>query len=91
MVKTEPFLLFFKANFLRDALHRHRVTEDEILQVIRSNGLASLSDVDAIILETNGKFSVIEKFNSQGRSSLDDVKGVPLSSSGNDVKASNTD
>lgn len=78
IVKTEPFLLFFKGNYLPGTLYRHRITKDEILQVVRSNGLASLSDVDAIILETNGKFSVIKKFTSPERSSLDNVIGVPF-------------
>lgn len=32
LIKTDPFPLFFN-NFLRDVLHRHRITQDEILQL----------------------------------------------------------
>lgn len=80
IVKTEPFLLVYKGNFLMDALHEHRITTDEILQVIRSKGLASMDEVDAIVLETNGNFSVIKKINGHENSTLENVVGVPRGS-----------
>jgi uncharacterized membrane protein YcaP (DUF421 family) len=80
--KTEPFLLFYHGNFLQDSLRKHRITEDEILQIIRSNGNSNLQDVDAVVLETNGKFSVIKKSKSEGKSSLNNVVGPIHSSEG---------
>ena len=73
IIKTRPFLLFFKGNFLQDALDRHRITEDEVLQIVRSMGIANLGDVDAIILETNGKFSVIKNIGGQKGSTIQNV------------------
>lgn len=75
LIKTEPFLLFFRGSYLKDALVRHRITEDEILQVARSSGIANLEDVEAIVLETNGQFSVIKKGSEGGPSTLENVVG----------------
>lgn len=59
LIKTEPRLLFFKGRYLRSALNDCRITEEEILQVIRLHGMNTISEVDAVVLESNGKFSVI--------------------------------
>lgn len=61
LVKTEPYLLFFNGSYIEAALRRHRITKDEILQMLRSKGISSVKDIDAVVLETNGKFSVIKK------------------------------
>lgn len=78
LIKTEPFLLFFKGSFLQHALQRHRITQDEILQILRSSGTANLKDVDAIILETNGNFSVIKKIGDHEGSTIQNVVGNPI-------------
>lgn len=73
LVKTEPMLLFFKGGFLPKSLNRHRITQDEILQIVRSSGIGNLEDVDAIILETNGNFSVIKKLGEKEHSTIQNV------------------
>lgn len=83
LIKTEPFLLFFKGTFLQNALHRHRITQDEILQIVRSNGIANLEDVDAIVLETNGNFSVIKKLGENEGSTIQNVVGTQIMSKDN--------
>lgn len=74
LIKTEPFLLFYRGHFLHDSLRKHRITEDEVLQIIRSNGNSNIEEVDAVVLETNGQFSVIKKATSEGQSSLGNVE-----------------
>lgn len=59
LIKTEPSLLFLQGRFLAGALRRERVTEEEILAAVRGQGFAQLSGVAAVILETDGSFSVI--------------------------------
>jgi uncharacterized membrane protein YcaP (DUF421 family) len=59
LIKAEPSLLFLRGRFLANALRRERVTEEEILAAVRSQGIAQLSQVAAVILETDGSFSVI--------------------------------
>lgn len=73
LIKTEPRLLFYRGVFLDEALKKHRITEDEILQTARAKGFGNLNDVDAIVLETNGRFSVIGKLSGEGRSTLQNV------------------
>lgn len=40
-------------------LRRNRLSESEVLQAVRSTGAGDLSDVAAVVLETNGTLSVI--------------------------------
>jgi uncharacterized membrane protein YcaP (DUF421 family) len=51
-----------------------RISKDEISQIIRATGTAQLEEADAVVLETNGKFSVIKKSEDQGRSALRNVE-----------------
>lgn len=76
LVTGEPALLLYQGEFLPKALKAARVTEDEVRSAVRATGLAALSDVAAVVLETDGSFSVVKQ-DSDGlhRSSL---KGVTL-------------
>ena len=76
LVKTEPRLLYFKGKHLKKALRECRVTKEEIQQVVRSTGIGRLEDTDAIVLETNGKFSVIRKSDKEQIPVLEDVAGI---------------
>lgn len=60
LVKASPTLLVENGSMLPDVMQRERVTEDEVLQVVRSTGRASLDGLD-IVLETNGKMSVVSR------------------------------
>lgn len=57
-IKSEPRLLFHRGKFLEDAMRSERVNRSEILQAVRAAGKASLADVHAVVLETDGTFSV---------------------------------
>ena len=58
LVKSEPVLLY-RSGFLRGAMRRARVTEDEVRQAARASGKPSLDDVAGVVLETDGSFSVL--------------------------------
>lgn len=75
VIKTEPFVLVYRGKFLPDALKKHRITEDEVLQMLRSEGIGNVTEVDAVVLETNGNFSVIKKTDQAGDSTLKNVSG----------------
>ncbi|KUG20224.1 MAG: DUF421 domain-containing protein [Methanomicrobiaceae archaeon] len=75
MVKNEPRMLYYRGEFLRDAMRGERVAENEILQALRAQGMASLDDVEAVILETNGNISIIGEVKPGEGSSLADVRG----------------
>lgn len=61
IVKSEPTLLAKDGEYLRGAMHAQRVTQDEIDAALRSEGFGSLASVQCVVLETNGKLSVISK------------------------------
>lgn len=73
LVKAKPTLLFDKGDFLRGAMKRQRVAEGEVLMAIRAEGIASIEEVEAVVLETDGSFSVIKKSTTDSRSALADV------------------
>lgn len=74
VVKAEPTLLFDKGEFLNEEMYRQRVAESEIRAAIRSNGLAAIEEAEAVVLETDGTFSVIKKSADGSRTALKDVK-----------------
>ncbi|AQQ54470.1 DUF421 domain-containing protein [Planococcus lenghuensis] len=61
LIKEEPQLLYLEGNFLRGSMKKARVEEVEILQSIRSQGIGSLDEVSAVVLETDGSMSIIKK------------------------------
>lgn len=73
LVKSEPSLLLHQGRFLPLALKRERVTESEVQAAIRSQGIARVEEVAAVVLETDGTFSVIKSSPSPWPSSLSDV------------------
>lgn len=71
LVDTGPSLLFHDGQFVRAAMHRHRFTESDIHSAARENGLGSLDDVGAVILQADGTFAVIQRDAMGDGSSLD--------------------
>lgn len=74
VVTGDSALLFYEGCFLREALLRARVTESEVRAAVRSNGLPTLDGVKAVVLETDGRFSVVTQGDSGRASSLEGVK-----------------
>lgn len=58
LVKSDPVLLY-RRGFLARQMHRARVTEEEVRQAVRASGRASLEEVAAVVLETDGTMSVL--------------------------------
>src|SRR5690606_29103979 len=54
LVNSDPKMLFYREEFLESALKTERVTQAEVLASIRQQGLKSLSEAEAVILETDG-------------------------------------
>ncbi len=73
IVKDDPALLFYRGEFLRETLRRERVTESEVVAAARQSGVATLDDLDAVVLETDGSMSVMQSAKSSDRSTLRNV------------------
>ena len=82
LVKAEPQLLLHNGQFLDAALRKERVTHDEVRAAVRQQGVLTLDQVAAVVLETDGSISVIKRSDqaeanqAQAASTLEDVHGM---------------
>lgn len=75
LVKSEPSLLFHDGSFLDGAMKRERVTREEVLAAVRQQGKGSLERVAAVVLETDGTFSILtSEGDDRARSTLQNVR-----------------
>lgn len=75
LIKAKPTLLLYQGKILDSAIKNERVSEGEILAAIRANGISAVEDVEAVILETDGSFSVIKEKSNNSDSAFRDVQG----------------
>lgn len=61
LVKNPPTILVWRGQMRRDVMVRMRVTEGEVLAACRQAGLANLAEVEAVVLESAGSFSVMPR------------------------------
>lgn len=73
-ITGEPALLLYKGKLLRIAMRRARVTKDEVYAAARAAGHEDLSKIDAVVLETDGSFSVVTADGAVIESALEGVK-----------------
>lgn len=82
LLKSEPTLLLHNGQFLEGALRAQRVTHDEVLSVLRSQGVSDTTKVGAVVLETDGSMSVLPTVDRQTTAStLEDVRQADATSS----------
>ncbi|TNC66634.1 DUF421 domain-containing protein [Rubellimicrobium roseum] len=76
LVKAQPALLVHRGQWREAAMRRERVTREEVLAALRSQGVAVLDDSTTVVIETDGSLSVLAEASSgDGRSSLANVAG----------------
>lgn len=73
LIKAKPELLFYQGQFLKSVMKQERVNEAEIRAAIRTSGIARLEDVAAVVLETDGTFTVLSNLADGSSSSLANV------------------
>jgi uncharacterized membrane protein YcaP (DUF421 family) len=56
-----PTLLYLRGEVVQQGLRRHRLTESDLHSAVREKGLGSLENVEAVILQSDGTFSVIRR------------------------------
>jgi uncharacterized membrane protein YcaP (DUF421 family) len=75
LIKPEPRMLFFRGEFLEAAMRKERVEKKEVLQALRVQGIASLADVESVVLEADGSFSVVKRPEIRDGSTLSGLHG----------------
>ncbi len=75
LIKAKPTLLFFKGEFIEHLIKQERVAKGEVLAAIRVRGGSNLNDIGAVVLETDGTFSVIKDLDVNEANALRDVQG----------------
>lgn len=68
---SEPTLLFYKGEFLIENMRNTRVSKDDIEQQVRLKAGTFLENTSAVLLESNGQFSVITKVNNENVEKLE--------------------
>lgn len=59
LIRSQPRLLLEHGKMRKDVLRKERVTVSEVLAAVRSSGIASVENVAAVVLESDGSLSVI--------------------------------
>jgi uncharacterized membrane protein YcaP (DUF421 family) len=58
---SRSFLIFHQGKFLKHIIHQNKLSEKDIIASLKLKGINNLTDIDSIILETNGELSVYFK------------------------------
>ncbi len=85
VVTAKPVALVIDGHLQTNQLRRNRLTESEVLQAIRSTGTGAISDIAAVVLETNGNLSVIPHSalgNGSALSGVENWRDHPLPTNG---------
>ena len=70
-ILSEPRIVFYQGQFLPDAMRAERLTRQEIECAMRSEGVNSFDDVEAIVFESDAKLTIIPKLNPMDASDRD--------------------
>jgi uncharacterized membrane protein YcaP (DUF421 family) len=76
VVNARPTLLLRDGSAIKTALADQRVTEAELCQAVRSSGYGSLTQIAAVVLESDGTLSVIPATQVGDWSAFDGVDGA---------------
>ena len=85
LIKSEPTLLLHKGQILHGPMRRQRMTRDDLLAAIRSYGAGDLSEIEAVILETDGSISVVPSASAEGNS-LTNVAGTASKNAASNIR-----
>jgi len=73
VINSSPTLLFYNGLFLKDAMDKEVITQEEIYAEVRKYRLHRMEDVKAVILELSGDITVVKKAEGSPATSLEDL------------------
>ncbi len=65
ILEGAPRVLVHNGIIIRESMSNEQINEMELMEAVRTAGIASISDVHVAILETNGQISVVKKSGKQ--------------------------
>ncbi len=75
LIDNQPIILMANGSYLYDNLKEAKLSENDIKQILRKNGIKSKSEVFAVIMETTADISVIKSSDTSPDWSLfDDIR-----------------
>ena len=74
-VRSTPVALVVHGRYRTDAMVAERVTESDVAQAVRREGMGSVTSLAAVVLETDGSLSIIRP--ADDLTALDGVGGWP--------------
>ncbi len=60
-LEGKPIYIIYKGRLLQDALRENRISVNELLSEMRTQGIGDISEVNYAILEQNGSMSILKK------------------------------
>ncbi len=87
LVKPTPRFLVKDGASLPSALRKERISTDELFSRLRQHGYANIADVKWVIIETDGRFSVIPDRQADTVGSKADLMGNIKGESGLEIRA----
>jgi uncharacterized membrane protein YcaP (DUF421 family) len=76
VINSSPTLVFYQGKFLKDAMDKEVLTEEEVYAEIRKFRMLNVNDVEAVVMELNGELTVIKKAANVSHSSLKDIENL---------------
>jgi uncharacterized membrane protein YcaP (DUF421 family) len=76
LIRAKPVLVCYRGRILDDVLSDQRLREAELLQAVRAEGLGSIAEAEAIVLEPDGSFSVVQRSTAGDGSAITGIADV---------------
>lgn len=74
ILKSDPTLVYYEGRFLEENMNKMRITKGDILQEVRNGSGTTIESVSAVILESNGKLSVLSNIGEENLKDLEKYK-----------------
>ena len=74
VINSSPTIVFYRGEFLKDAMDKEVLTHEEIYAEIRKYRMLDVDQVEAVVMELNGELTVIKKSQAVTHTSLKDLE-----------------
>ena len=82
IVKERPHPVLWEGRLLQERMEEVNVTDEEVRAAIRTAGLGSLGEAQAVVLETDGEWSVVPREKAGDLSAFADLEDMLVTAGG---------